>query len=163
MIRMSVISYFCYFEYYKQIPPPSSTTSAHVWYSNTLGGGLHHCSLVHKTAINVLSSAFVLTWTFDLCLKFYRCFKAFLNCSTPERGSTVKTFTRISLRAVRKHEQQKVSAPAASTACPTPNSIHDSSRKSGHSASSNSAAAAANTPAANSSKPKLILVAHYRE
>lgn len=99
----------------------------------------------------------------NLCVQFYRCFRAFLNCSTPKRDSTVKTFTRISLRAVGQDKQQKVSALAPSSARPTPNSIHESSRNGSHSTSSDGGAAAAKSPAANSSKPKLILVAHYRE
>ncbi|XP_056868914.1 teleost multiple tissue opsin b isoform X1 [Takifugu flavidus] len=94
---------------------------------------------------------------------FYRCFRAFLNCSTPKRDSTVRTFTRISLRALRQDQQQKGSALAPSSARPTPNSIHESSLKGSHSTPSNGGAAAAKSPAANRSKPKLILVAHYRE
>ncbi|TNM96453.1 hypothetical protein fugu_016114 [Takifugu bimaculatus] len=95
--------------------------------------------------------------------QFYRCFRAFLNCSTPKRDSTVRTFTRISLRALRQDQQQKGSALAPSSARPTPNSIHESSLKGSHSTPSNGGAAAAKSPAANHSKPKLILVAHYRE
>ncbi|XP_051267174.1 teleost multiple tissue opsin b [Dicentrarchus labrax] len=100
--------------------------------------------------------------------QFYRCFRAFLSCSTPERGSTLKTFSRPTktLRTVRQDKEHHVSAPAPCSAHSTPNSIHESSQRGSHVAPSpsNRHSAASNTPAdANSPKPILILVAHYRE
>ncbi|XP_033494275.2 teleost multiple tissue opsin b [Epinephelus lanceolatus] len=103
--------------------------------------------------------------------QFYRCFRAFLSCSTPERGSTIKTFSRPTktLRTVRQDKEQHVSAPAPSSVLPSPKSIHGSSEGPNHIASSplppplNRHSAASHTPAANTPKPKLILVAHYRE
>ncbi|XP_022604509.1 pinopsin-like [Seriola dumerili] len=85
--------------------------------------------------------------------QFYRCFRAFLSCSIPERGSTLKTFSRVTktLRTVRQEKDHQVSAPAPSSALPTPNSASQGS------------AASHNPPAASNPKPKLILVAHYRE
>ncbi|KAM8731204.1 teleost multiple tissue opsin b [Acanthopagrus schlegelii] len=104
--------------------------------------------------------------------QFYRCFRAFLSCSVPERGSTIKTFSRPTktLRTARQPREHRVSAPVPSTVLPTPNSVHDSSQKASRGASSPSpskqesaaAPAASNTPAV-APKPKLILVAHYRE
>ncbi|XP_036934228.1 teleost multiple tissue opsin b isoform X1 [Acanthopagrus latus] len=104
--------------------------------------------------------------------QFYRCFRAFLSCSVPERGSTIKTFSRPTktLRTARQPREHRVSAPAPSTVLPTPNAVHDSSQKASRGASSPSpskqesaaAPAASNTPAV-APKPKLILVAHYRE
>ncbi|XP_073344652.1 teleost multiple tissue opsin b [Pagrus major] len=108
--------------------------------------------------------------------QFYRCFRAFLSCSVPERGSTLKTFSRPTktLRTVRQQKEHRVPAPAPSTALPTPNSVHDSTQKASHGESSPSpspspskqesaaAPAASNAPAVTP-KPKLILVAHYRE
>ncbi|XP_041817568.1 teleost multiple tissue opsin b [Chelmon rostratus] len=99
--------------------------------------------------------------------QFYRCFRAFLSCSTPERGSTLKTLSRPTktLRTVRREKERHVSAPAPSSAVPSPNSIHESSQRASHVApsASNQDSAASNTPAANIPKPKLVLVAHYRE
>ncbi|XP_031706085.1 teleost multiple tissue opsin b [Anarrhichthys ocellatus] len=95
--------------------------------------------------------------------QFYRCFRVFLRCSTPERGSTLKTFSRPTktLRTARQEKERRVSPPA--------NSIQRSSQGANHVSpaptpsisyrrSAASYAAAADTP-----KPKLILVAHYRE
>nr|XP_046227977.1 teleost multiple tissue opsin b [Scatophagus argus] len=107
--------------------------------------------------------------------QFYRCFRAFLSCSAPERGSTLKTFSRPTktLRTVRQEKELPVSVPAPSSAQPTPNSIHESSHRASNTAPSPSngessaappaPAAVASTPAATGPKPKLILVAHYRE
>lgn len=89
---------------------------------------------------------------------------AFVSCSTPERGSTIKTFSRLTLRTVRQTKEQQVSVPVPSSAQPTPNSIHDSSQRGSHTAQSNPEnASATKTAAATGNKPKLILVAHYRE
>ncbi|XP_042366385.1 teleost multiple tissue opsin b [Plectropomus leopardus] len=101
--------------------------------------------------------------------QFYRCFRAFISCSIPERGSTLKTFSRPTktLRTVRQEREHHVSAPAPSSALPTPNSVHESSDGANHVTPSpppsNRHSVASHTPAANTSKPKLILVAHYRE
>ncbi|XP_070709183.1 teleost multiple tissue opsin b [Pempheris klunzingeri] len=99
--------------------------------------------------------------------QFYRCFRAFLNCSTPEHGSTLKTFSRPTktVRTARQEREHHVSAPAPSSAMASPNSIHGSSQRASHVAPSpsNPDSVAFHTPAANSPKPKLILVAHYRE
>ncbi|XP_034561844.1 teleost multiple tissue opsin b [Notolabrus celidotus] len=102
--------------------------------------------------------------------QFYRCFRAFLKCSTPERGSTLKTFSRATktLRTFRQEKEPPVCAPVPSSR-PAPNSsqlasqgapspsIHNST------ASPPPAAAAAAAAAANKPKPKLVLVAYYRE
>ncbi|XP_070842117.1 teleost multiple tissue opsin b [Chaetodon trifascialis] len=99
--------------------------------------------------------------------QFYRCFRAFLSCSTPERGSTLKTLSRPTrtLRTVRPDRDHHVSAPAPSSALPSPNSVHASSQRASHVAPSpsNQGSAASHAPAADSPKPKLVLVAHYRE
>ncbi|XP_028288998.1 teleost multiple tissue opsin b [Parambassis ranga] len=100
--------------------------------------------------------------------QFYRCFRAFFKCSMPERGSSIKTFSRATktIRTVRQGREPHVSAPAPSTPLPTPNSIHGSSQEVNHVAPSpkNPDCTASQSPAAIScSKPKLILVAHYRE
>ncbi|XP_078136701.1 teleost multiple tissue opsin b [Sander vitreus] len=91
--------------------------------------------------------------------QFYRCFRAFLNCSATERPSTSKTFSRPTkmLRTVR---QKDVSDPAPFSAQPTPNSNQESLQRASQVALSplNRHSAASHTP-----KPKLILVAHYRE
>ncbi|KAM3593676.1 uncharacterized protein V6R79_018844 [Siganus canaliculatus] len=99
--------------------------------------------------------------------QFYRCFRAFMSCSTPERGSTLKTFSRATktLRTVRQERDPPVSAAAPSTALPTPNYVHNSSQRAsqGSPTPSQQESAASNAPAETSPKPKLILVAHYRE
>ncbi|XP_026216891.1 teleost multiple tissue opsin b isoform X1 [Anabas testudineus] len=99
--------------------------------------------------------------------QFYRCFRAFLSCTAPERGSTLKTFSRMTktLRTVRQDKEHHVSAPAPSSVVPTHKSIHGSSQGANRVAPSpsNPEFAACYTPAAITLKPKLILVAHYRE
>nr|XP_020489322.1 pinopsin-like [Labrus bergylta] len=101
--------------------------------------------------------------------QFYRCFRAFFRRSTPERGSTLKTFSRATktFRNFRQEKPHPVSAPAPSPAQPTPLSIHNSSQRVslGAPSPSNHNSAASYTPAAaaNSPKPKLFLVAYYRE
>ncbi|XP_060920766.1 teleost multiple tissue opsin b [Labrus mixtus] len=101
--------------------------------------------------------------------QFYRCFRAFLRCSTPERGSTLKTLSRATKTLRNRQEKpHPVSAPAPSPAQPTPHSVHDSSQRAslGAPSPSNHNSAASHTPAAaaaNSPKPKLFLVAYYRE
>ncbi|XP_071380852.1 teleost multiple tissue opsin b [Centroberyx affinis] len=101
--------------------------------------------------------------------QFYRCFRAFLSCSAPERGSTLKTLSRATktLRTVRHGNEPNVSVPAASTAPPTPNYVRGSSEGANHVAPSNPdpppAPPAVQTPTANSPRPKVTLVAHYRE
>ncbi|CAJ1082679.1 pinopsin-like [Xyrichtys novacula] len=98
--------------------------------------------------------------------QFYRCFRAFLRCSTPEQSSTLKTFSRVTktLRTFRQEKEPHVSAPAPSTAQPTPNSLRRASQgapsPSNHSSSASHPSA---TAAANSPKPKLVLVTYYRE
>ncbi|XP_053268600.1 teleost multiple tissue opsin b [Pleuronectes platessa] len=97
--------------------------------------------------------------------QFYRCFRAFLHCSVPERGSSIKTFSRGTKthRTARQDREHQVSAPAPSTAAPSPNSIRGSSQGANHTAPSNRDSAVSRPPAADKPKPKLILVAHYRE
>ncbi|XP_038587595.1 teleost multiple tissue opsin b [Micropterus salmoides] len=99
--------------------------------------------------------------------QFYRCFRAFLRCSTPERGSSLKTFSRPTrtIRTVRQEREHHVSAPAPSSALPTPDSIHDSTPGANHVAPLplKRDCATSQKTAANNPKPKLILVAHYRE
>ncbi|XP_038123363.1 teleost multiple tissue opsin b [Cyprinodon tularosa] len=102
--------------------------------------------------------------------QFHRCFRAFFSCSAPERGSTLKTFSRPTktFRTVRQERDFQVSAPAPSTAAPTPNSVQEASQGANHVAPSsvNSGCVAADGPAAETAaepEPKLILVAHYRE
>ncbi|XP_068437936.1 teleost multiple tissue opsin b [Clinocottus analis] len=107
--------------------------------------------------------------------QFYRCFRAFLRCSTPERGSTLKTFSRPTKTLRTARPDRGCPAPCSAVATPTPNSIRRSSQDFNHvspipspspspsnrrSAASHAAAAAA---AANAPKPKLILVAYFRE
>ncbi|XP_037613269.1 teleost multiple tissue opsin b [Sebastes umbrosus] len=107
--------------------------------------------------------------------QFYRCFRAFLSCSIPERGST-KTFSRPTktIRTVRPEKEHPVSTPAPSSVLPTPNFIHESSQQKANHVSptpspspspspSYQRSAASHAPAANAPKPKLILVAYYRE
>ncbi|XP_034998486.1 teleost multiple tissue opsin b [Hippoglossus stenolepis] len=95
--------------------------------------------------------------------QFYRCFKAFLNCSVPERGSSLKTFSRATktLRTGRQDKEHHMSAKGPSATAP--NSIPGLSQGSNHSAPSNRDSAVSRPPAADNPKPKLILVAHYRE
>ncbi|TDG97502.1 hypothetical protein EPR50_G00226620 [Perca flavescens] len=99
--------------------------------------------------------------------QFYRCFRAFLNCSATEPPSTSKTFSRPTktLRTVRLKKECHMSDPAPSSALPTPNSIHESPQRANQVApsASNRHSAASHTPIAYTPKPKLILVAHYRE
>ncbi|XP_022049608.2 teleost multiple tissue opsin b [Acanthochromis polyacanthus] len=99
--------------------------------------------------------------------QFYRCFMAFFSCSTPEQVSSLKTFSRVTktLRTVRQEKERHVSAPAPSSVVPTPNSAHESSHGTNHVVPSvtNRDSGASQAPAAVSPKPKLILVAHYRE
>ncbi|XP_059183272.1 teleost multiple tissue opsin b [Centropristis striata] len=101
--------------------------------------------------------------------QFSRCFRGFISCSVPERGSTLKTFSRPTrtLRTIRQEKELPVSAPAPSSVLPTPNSNHESSQRASYTAPSPSSSkqhsAAAHNPATNTPKPKLILVAHYRE
>uniref|UniRef100_A0A8D3A0T0 Teleost multiple tissue opsin b n=1 Tax=Scophthalmus maximus TaxID=52904 RepID=A0A8D3A0T0_SCOMX len=96
--------------------------------------------------------------------QFYRCFRALLNCSVPERGSSAKTFSRVTKtpRTVRPDRGPPVSARAPSSALPSPNSARGSSQGADHVEQSNRdsspAAAAAGGP-----RPQLILVARYRE
>uniref|UniRef100_A0A8C5HD81 Pinopsin-like n=1 Tax=Gouania willdenowi TaxID=441366 RepID=A0A8C5HD81_GOUWI len=49
--------------------------------------------------------------------QFYRCFRAFFSCTTPERGSTFMTFSRVTktLRTVRRDKDHPVSAPRLNT------------------------------------------------
>ncbi|XP_034070040.1 teleost multiple tissue opsin b [Gymnodraco acuticeps] len=98
--------------------------------------------------------------------QFYRCFRGFLGCSTPERGSTLKTCLRPArtLRTGREQKELNVTDPALSTINPTPNSIQNVSQRANYvpPCSSNHHSAASHSPAANTPKPKLILVAHYR-
>lgn len=102
-----------------------------------------------------------------VCVQFYRCFRAFLSCSTPERGSTFFSRPTKTLRTIRQEKEHHVSTPAAapSSAVPSPNSVHKSSPQASHAAPSprDGDSAAPCTPAASEPKPKLILVAHYRE
>lgn len=85
--------------------------------------------------------------------QFYRCFRAFISCSPLGRGSTLKTFSRAT-RTLRTIRQEKAH-PAMSL------SIRGNSSKEANPIKSESAAL--HTPAANSPKPRVILVAHYRE
>uniref|UniRef100_A0A672ZIJ6 Teleost multiple tissue opsin b n=1 Tax=Sphaeramia orbicularis TaxID=375764 RepID=A0A672ZIJ6_9TELE len=93
--------------------------------------------------------------------QFYRCFRAFLRCSSPEHGSTIKTLSRVTrtLRTLRQEKDHRVSAPALSL------SIRDSTREAsqGVPSPSNPDSGGFHGAAANSPKPKVILVAHYRE
>ncbi|XP_026036603.1 teleost multiple tissue opsin b [Astatotilapia calliptera] len=99
--------------------------------------------------------------------QFYRCFTAFFSCSIPEQSSTLKTFSRVTktFRSNRHEKEPQVFAAAPSTALPTPHSIHESSQEANHVAQSPTKrdCVVSQTPTAVSLKPKLILVAHYRE
>ncbi|XP_041824293.1 teleost multiple tissue opsin b [Melanotaenia boesemani] len=96
--------------------------------------------------------------------QFYRCFRAFFCCSIQEQGTTLKTFSRATktLRMPRQERDIHESAPAPSTVLPTPNSIHRSSQGANRVAPS-STNQGYEAPADVDPKPKLILVAHYRE
>lgn len=67
------------------------------------------------------------------------------------------------LCTVRQTKEHQVSAPTPSSAQPSPNPVNESLQRASPEALSNQGPAAANTPAAPSPKPKLILVAHYKE
>uniref|UniRef100_A0A665X5R6 Pinopsin-like n=1 Tax=Echeneis naucrates TaxID=173247 RepID=A0A665X5R6_ECHNA len=97
--------------------------------------------------------------------QFYRCFRAFVSCSTPQRGSTLKTFSRPTktLRTVRQEKDLPVSVLAPSSALPTPNSINASSQGANHTPPSLSNQGRPAPHQSPTAKPKLILVAHYRE
>ncbi|KAM9331901.1 LOW QUALITY PROTEIN: teleost multiple tissue opsin b [Pholidichthys leucotaenia] len=95
--------------------------------------------------------------------QFYRCFRAFFSCSIPEEGSTLKTYSRATktFRTIRQERDPAVSAPAPSTAQPSPRSSQDASNLAP--SPTNGDHAASQSPAAVNLKPKLVLVAHYRE
>ncbi|XP_068160293.1 teleost multiple tissue opsin b [Antennarius striatus] len=98
--------------------------------------------------------------------QFYRCFLAFLRCSAPERGSTFKTFSRPTktIRTPRQGAKEVQALPPVPTsALPSQNS--KSSQKASNVAPppSNGEASAGDAPSAAGAKPKLILVAHYRD
>ncbi|XP_057680439.1 teleost multiple tissue opsin b [Corythoichthys intestinalis] len=83
--------------------------------------------------------------------QFYRCFRAFFNCSAVEGGSTLRTFSRVTktFRSGRPDLQdRRVSAAVPTSVQATPQSVEADERPS----------ALTNCP-----KPKLTLVAHYRE
>uniref|UniRef100_A0A3Q3BGF2 Teleost multiple tissue opsin b n=2 Tax=Kryptolebias marmoratus TaxID=37003 RepID=A0A3Q3BGF2_KRYMA len=94
--------------------------------------------------------------------QFSRCFRAFVYCSSPERGSTLKTFSPVT-KTLRREKDLHVTAPALSTAVPMPNSVHGCSQGANHVAPSSTSRGASEDPAAVDPKPKLTLVAHYRE
>ncbi|KAM6907929.1 teleost multiple tissue opsin b [Lycodopsis pacificus] len=96
--------------------------------------------------------------------QFYRCFRAFLSCSTPERGSTLKTFSRPTktLRSGRQEKERRVSAPAPSSGLPKADSVQRSSRGANH-VSPTPTPSTSYRRSADAPKPELILVAHYRE
>ncbi|XP_014828728.1 PREDICTED: pinopsin-like isoform X1 [Poecilia mexicana] len=87
--------------------------------------------------------------------QFHRCFRAFFSCSAPVPGSTLKTFSRPTktFRSARPQRDHQVTAPTPSTAPPTR----------GRASAANSGCSAAEPPSAAGPKPKVILVAHYRE
>lgn len=76
-------------------------------------------------------------------------------------------FSRVTktFRSNRHEKEPQVFAAAPSTALPTPHSIHESSQEANHVAQSPTKrdCVVSQTPTAVSLKPKLILVAHYRE
>ncbi|XP_037311131.1 teleost multiple tissue opsin b [Pungitius pungitius] len=98
--------------------------------------------------------------------QFYRCFRAFLSCSAPQRGSTLKTFSRPTktLRAVRHEKGRRASAADAAAAAAASAARPTSSQGANH-ASATPPPSPSNRPcaAAGNPKPKRILVAHYRE
>lgn len=67
------------------------------------------------------------------------------------------------LCTVRQTKEHQVSAPTPSSAQPSPNPVNESLQRATPKALSNQVPAAANTPAAPSPKPKLVLVARYKE
>ncbi|KAF7214131.1 teleost multiple tissue opsin b [Nothobranchius furzeri] len=91
--------------------------------------------------------------------QFYRCFRAFFCCSAPQRGSSLKTFSRVTktFRTVHQGKEIHATVPAPYTPGATPNSIHGSSQ------GANDVALSSETPAVVDLKPKVILVALYRE
>uniref|UniRef100_A0A1A8LAS3 Teleost multiple tissue opsin b n=1 Tax=Nothobranchius pienaari TaxID=704102 RepID=A0A1A8LAS3_9TELE len=62
--------------------------------------------------------------------QFYRCFRAFFCCSAPQRGSSLKTFSRVTktFRTVHQEKEIHATVPAPYTPGATPNSIHGSSQ-----------------------------------
>ncbi|KAM3860367.1 teleost multiple tissue opsin b [Diretmus argenteus] len=99
--------------------------------------------------------------------QFYRCFRAFLSCSIPERGSTIKTLSRVTKTPRTVRHGPNISVPAASRAPPMPDCVHTSSEHADQVAPSDPAPppapAAFQTPTGSSPKFKVTLVAHYRE
>uniref|UniRef100_A0A1A8P251 Teleost multiple tissue opsin b n=1 Tax=Nothobranchius rachovii TaxID=451742 RepID=A0A1A8P251_9TELE len=91
--------------------------------------------------------------------QFYRCFRAFFCCSAPQRGSSLKTFSRVTktFRTVHQEKEIHATVPAPYTPGATPNSIHGSSQ------GANDVGPSSETPAVVDLKPKVILVALYRE
>ncbi|XP_077480574.1 teleost multiple tissue opsin b [Stigmatopora argus] len=72
--------------------------------------------------------------------QFHRCFRAFFGCSAAERGSTLRTFSRVT----KTLRERQVSAAAPSSVQATPPSVEDHQK-------------------ADSPKRQLTLVALYRE
>ncbi|XP_074549687.1 teleost multiple tissue opsin b [Halichoeres trimaculatus] len=105
--------------------------------------------------------------------QFYRCFLAFFRCSAPERGSTLKTFSRATktLRTFRQEREQHACPPVPSGAHPTPHSSQRASQGVPSPSDHNSTASPPLPPpplplldaAANSPKAKVVLVAYYHE
>ncbi|XP_043959983.1 teleost multiple tissue opsin b [Gambusia affinis] len=87
--------------------------------------------------------------------QFHRCFRAFFSCSAPESGSTLKTFSRPTktFPCARPERDRQVTARAPSTAPPTPV----------RGLSANSRSSTAEPRSAAGPKPKVTLVARYRE
>ncbi|KAM6953378.1 teleost multiple tissue opsin b [Aplochiton taeniatus] len=94
--------------------------------------------------------------------QFYRCFRAMLSCSEPQRGSSFKTSSRATktLRIFRQGNGHNITAAVASmgrpTPEPTPDSAHDSAQSANH-----QCPPAVQPP--QPIKPKLALVAYYNE
>ncbi|KAM8823273.1 teleost multiple tissue opsin b [Spinachia spinachia] len=90
--------------------------------------------------------------------QFYRCFRAFLSCSTPERGSTLKTFSRPTktVRALRHQKGRRASAAAAAGARSSQGATHASPTPPPSPSKRRCAAA-------STAQPKRVLVARYTE
>ncbi|XP_068603947.1 teleost multiple tissue opsin b [Brachionichthys hirsutus] len=99
--------------------------------------------------------------------QFYRCFVAFVRCSSPERGSTFRTFSRGTKIIQTPHQGRELQVVAPVPTSTLPSQHSDPSQKDSDVAPppSNKEAAAGEAPPPNAAdpKPKMILVARYRE
>ncbi|XP_046879845.1 pinopsin-like [Hypomesus transpacificus] len=96
--------------------------------------------------------------------QFYRCFRAFLSCSTPDHGSSYKTSSRATktFRNNRHGNGHNVRVGLPPIGPPTPHSVHQSSEAANCQPSSNPhIPSPPQTPPTGTPRPRLTLVAHY--